>query len=81
VLLLSEKQHRGSAKCSCKIVVGSLVTYDYDAYGNLIHATGTTSNNYLFAGEQFDPDLGILLQTEFPTSLGSIRDGQKWPTH
>jgi RHS repeat-associated protein len=34
-------------------------TYDYDAYGNLINRTGTTDNNYLFAGEQFDPDLGL----------------------
>jgi RHS repeat-associated protein len=35
------------------------VTYDYDAYGNLIHSTGSTPNNYLFAGEQFDPDLNL----------------------
>ncbi len=34
-------------------------TYDYDAYGNLLHSTGATPNNYLFAGEQFDPDLGF----------------------
>jgi len=35
------------------------VTYDYDAFGNLIHSAGSTPNNYLFAGEQFDPDLGL----------------------
>ena len=34
-------------------------TYDYDAFGNLIHSTGTTPNNYLFAGEQYDPDLHL----------------------
>ena len=34
-------------------------TYDYDAFGNLISSTGTTPNNYLFAGEQFDAALGI----------------------
>ncbi len=34
-------------------------TYDYDAFGNQISSTGTTFNNYLFAGEQFDPALGI----------------------
>jgi RHS repeat-associated protein len=34
-------------------------TYDYDAFGNLIHQTGTTPNNYLFAGEQFDSDLNL----------------------
>ena len=35
------------------------VTYDYDAFGVLIHSTGSTPNNYLFAGEQFDPDLNL----------------------
>ncbi|HEY6248722.1 MAG TPA: RHS repeat-associated core domain-containing protein [Candidatus Angelobacter sp.] len=34
-------------------------TYDYDAFGNLISSTGSTPNNYLFAGEQFDPPVGI----------------------
>jgi len=34
-------------------------TYDYDAFGNPISSTGTTPNNYLFAGEQFDLALGI----------------------
>lgn len=34
-------------------------TYDYDAFGVLIHSTGSTPNNYLFAGEQFDPDLHL----------------------
>ena len=38
-------------------------TYDYDAFGNLLHSTTTlaspTPNNYLFAGEQFDPDLDL----------------------
>jgi RHS repeat-associated protein len=34
-------------------------SYDYDAFGNLISSTGTTANNYLFAGEQYDPDLGL----------------------
>ncbi len=34
-------------------------TYDYDAFGNLIAATGATPNVYLFTGEQFDPDLGL----------------------
>jgi len=34
-------------------------TYDYDAFGNLIARTGSTANNYLFTGEQFDPDLGL----------------------
>ena len=41
-------------------VTGAITdTYDYDAFGNLISQTGSTPNNYLFAGEQFDPVLGI----------------------
>jgi len=34
-------------------------TYDYDAFGNLIHSTGSTPNVYLFSGQQFDPDLSL----------------------
>ncbi len=34
-------------------------TYDYDAFGNLIHHTGSTFNNYQYTGEQFDADLGL----------------------
>jgi RHS repeat-associated protein len=34
-------------------------TYDYDAFGTLINRTGVTDNNYLYAGEQFDADLGF----------------------
>src|SRR2546427_8817213 len=32
--------------------------YEYDAFGNLIYHSGTTPNDYLFAGEQFDANLG-----------------------
>jgi RHS repeat-associated protein len=34
-------------------------SYDYDAFGNLIRSPGTTPNNYLYAGEQFDPHVGF----------------------
>ena len=34
-------------------------TYDYDAFGNLISRTGTTPNDYLYSGEQFDANLGF----------------------
>ena len=33
--------------------------YDYDAFGNLSNSTGSTPNNYLFAGEQYDPALSL----------------------
>ena len=35
-------------------------TYQYDAYGTkLSTSTGSTTNNYLYTGEQFDSDLGF----------------------
>lgn len=34
-------------------------TYTYDAFGNLIARTGSTANDYLYAGEQFDANLGF----------------------
>ena len=34
-------------------------TYTYDAFGNIINRNGTTPNNYLYSGEQWDPDLGF----------------------
>jgi RHS repeat-associated protein len=34
-------------------------TYDYDAFGNLINRTGNTPNDYLYAGERLDSDLGF----------------------
>jgi RHS repeat-associated protein len=39
---------------------GSVVdTFTYDAFGILINRTGTTPNDYLYAGEQLDPNLGF----------------------
>jgi RHS repeat-associated protein len=32
-------------------------TYIYDAYGNTISSSGVTVNNYLYTGEQYDPNL------------------------
>jgi RHS repeat-associated protein len=33
--------------------------YEYDAYGHSFTKSGTTPNNYLYRGEQFDSDLGL----------------------
>jgi RHS repeat-associated protein len=35
-------------------------SYDYDAWGNLVGRTGGRSNTRLYAGEECDPDLGLL---------------------
>ncbi len=44
-----------------QISVCSAVTdsYEYDAYGNSFTVSGSTPNNYLYRGEQYDPDLGL----------------------
>jgi RHS repeat-associated protein len=34
-------------------------TYTYDAFGTMLEKTGTTTNAYLFQGEQFDDTLGL----------------------
>ena len=35
-------------------------TYEYDAFGNLLNpASNGTPNNYLYRGEQYDPDLSL----------------------
>ena len=34
-------------------------TYVYDAFGNLISGVGSTKNDFLFCGEQFDPVTGL----------------------
>ncbi len=34
-------------------------TYTYDAFGRLLGSTGSTVNDYLFTGEQFDPNIGF----------------------
>ena len=40
-------------------VPGATVSYEYDAFGNKINSTGSTPNNYLYRGEQWDSDLGL----------------------
>ena len=50
-------------------------TYDYDAFGNLVYSTGSTANNYLFAGEQFDPELGLYYNR---ARYLDVRSGRFW---
>jgi RHS repeat-associated protein len=49
----------GSARFLLSPTGGITDTYIYDAYGSIIASTGTTSNNYLYCGQQYDPDLGL----------------------
>src|SRR6185437_8827563 len=34
-------------------------SYEYDAFGNSFTVSGSTPNNYLYRGEQYDTDLGL----------------------
>jgi RHS repeat-associated protein len=34
-------------------------TYTYDAFGLLLDRSGATENNYLYTGEQYDPNVGF----------------------
>jgi len=34
-------------------------SYEYEAFGNSFTKQGTTPNNYLYRGEQYDSDLGL----------------------
>lgn len=53
--------------------VGTITdTYVYDAYGNKIASTGSSTNKYLYCGEQFDGDLNFYyLRARFYNSDGA----------
>jgi RHS repeat-associated protein len=58
-------------------------TYSYDAFGNLIASAGSIANNYLFAGEQFDSNLGdyYLRQRYYDTDTGRFTRRDTYPGH
>jgi RHS repeat-associated protein len=49
----------GSVRQLTNLAGAATDAYDYDAFGNLISQTGTTPNNYLYRGEQYDSDLEL----------------------
>ncbi len=51
------KDAQGSTKALTNSTGATTDTYSYNAYGETTSKTGTTTNNYLYAGEQYDSDL------------------------
>ncbi len=50
----------GSVRQLTSYATGQITdTDDYDAFGNKVNSTGSTPNNYLYRGEQYDSDLGL----------------------
>jgi len=53
------KDGHGSVRMLTDVNGNVTDTYDYDAFGNLVAKTGNTPNSRLYAGEEFDEDLGF----------------------
>ncbi|KPV93613.1 tRNA3(Ser)-specific nuclease WapA precursor [Pseudoalteromonas sp. P1-9] len=55
-------------------------TYDYLAFGELQNQTGTTDNNYLYTGEQFDGDLDqyYLRARYYDQNVGRFTQQDEW---
>ena len=54
--------------------------YTYDGYGQLLNKTGTTTNNYLYTGEQFVPELNAyyLRDRYYDQSIGRFISKDPW---
>jgi RHS repeat-associated protein len=67
----SQDGHSGVRKLTNSLGVVT-DSYNYDAYGTLINSTGSTLNNYLYRGEQFDKGLNqyYLRDRYYGTDIG-----------
>jgi len=57
-------------------------TYTYDAFGLLINRSGATVNNYLYTGEQYDPNVGFyyLRARYYNPSIGRFITQDTYPS-
>jgi RHS repeat-associated protein len=62
----------GSTRALTDVTGNVTDSYSYDAYGNLSSSSGSTVNSYLYAGEQFDKNLGdyYLRDRYYSTDIG-----------
>jgi RHS repeat-associated protein len=56
-------------------------SYVYDAFGVTLDHSGTTENNYLYTGEQYDPNIGFyyLRARYYVPELGRFQTMDDWP--
>lgn len=75
----------GSTRLLLTLAGGVSDTYTYDAHGSLVASTGTTTNWYLFAGEQQDAELGgwyyLRAPREYIPSLGRFNSSDSFEGH
>jgi RHS repeat-associated protein len=60
---------------------GSLTnSYDYESFGSVLNQTGSTENNYLFTGEQFDTSLDnyYLRARYYDQNVGRFTQQDSW---
>jgi len=55
-------------------------TYSYDAFGDLLAQTGITQNNFLYTGEQYDPNVGFyyLRARYYDAGVGRFTTTDPW---
>lgn len=55
-------------------------SYAYDAYGEIIASSGSTTNSYKYAGEQYDTDLGMYYNRAryYNQSIGRFSQMDSW---
>jgi len=56
-------------------------TYTYDAFGLLLNRSGATENNYMYTGEQYDPNVGFyyLRARYYNQANGRFLTQDTWP--
>ena len=70
----------GSTKALSDSTENLTDTYDYEAFGELLNQTGSTENNYLFTGEQYDGELDnyYLRARYYDQGVGRFTQMDEW---
>ncbi len=70
----------GSTRALTDVAGNVTDTYAYTAFGELEDSTGVTTNDYLYTGEQFDPNLGFyyLRARYYNAGIGRFQNMDTW---